>query len=553
MRGFNQNRLLAVYIIIMLFSGLIFFRLYTVSVSDFGVIMPALNSQHSRRLNIAERRGFIFDRNGRIIAGRAGLYNALIDPSKIDPENIHDAGGELALISNLDLESIMQQLKNGVPFIIQTHESLSNNYARSYPTYSRALDNNAAVHILGYLDSEKKGAAGLESAYNYLLEKTGAGVYAVYSSDALNKSFRSEPMRTVDSGYNNKTGLALTLDFNLQEQLEKIASEHLNKGAVIIADVKTGEILTSISRPVFALDNLAAYIESENGEFINRAFSAFTPGSVFKTVVAAAALESHPSYYDFTHDCTGTIDISGRIFRCFRLWGHGELNMTEAYAESCNTYFMALALDIGYAEIYAAAKNLGVGEFGSLDGLRVSRGNMRDLINPPPALTANTAIGQGELLITPLEAARIFCAIANGGVMPELSLAKSIIFENKLIDLSNRALRRVLSEQTVSYLQEMARACVQTGTGISAAPVSGMAGGKTSSAESGQFINIINEDGEPEREQIVHSWFAGYYPAEPEREPSYSICVIAEGGVNENVRSAEIFKLICDYLGGFIY
>ena len=558
MRHVNQKRLLTVYIAVMLFAGLIFFKLYTIAVSDFGVILPALNDQHTRRLNIAERRGFIFDRNGGIIAGYAGLYNSMIDPSKIgldiaeERENIYDAAERIARISNLDAESILEQLKNGVPFIIQTHEPLNNNYAQSYMTYRRDSESSSAIHILGYLDSDRQGATGIEAAYNKLLEKTGARIFAVYDSDALNKSFKGEPIRTVDYGYNNKTGLTLTLDWSLQKKIEQIADENLSKGAIVIADVETGEILASVSRPVFSLDNIADYIDSENGEFVNRAFSAFTPGSVFKTVIAAAALEINPRYLDFSYYCEGIIDISGRSFRCHHQWGHGEVaDMTEAYAKSCNPYFMTLALELGYAEIYEMAKNLGVGEFGSLDGLSVSRGNIPEIISPPPALIANTAIGQGELLMTPLEAARIFCAIANGGVMPELSLVKSFIFENRNVDLSNRESRRVISEQTVDYLLDMARAVVETGTGTSAAPEFGSAAGKTSSAESGQLMQAENEDGE--QEQIVHSWFAGYYPAEPERRPLYSITVIAEGGVNENVRSAAIFKEICDYLGSFLY
>jgi cell division protein FtsI/penicillin-binding protein 2 len=420
-------------------------------------------------------------------------------------------------------------------------------------TYRRAADGSPAVHIIGYLNSERKGAAGIEAAYNALLEKTGARVSAFYSSDALNRSFAGEPVRTVDSGYSDKTGLSLTLDWGLQQKLEQIADGHLSKGAIIIAGAETGEILASVSRPVYSLDNLAHYINSTDGEFINRAFAAFTPGSVFKTVVAAAALEIDPDYLDFTHDCTGIIDVSGRSFRCHRRWGHGELCMTGAYAESCNTYFISLALDMGYPEIYSMAKNLGVGEFGLLDGLSVSRGNIPDLSGAPPALIANTAIGQGELLITPLEAARIFCAVANGGVMPELSLVKSLTLGNAATDVRNIQSRRVFSERTVSHLADMARAVVESGTGVLAAPEHGAAAGKTSSAESGQLAYVENEDGELIREQIVHSWFAGYYPAEPERKPLYSITVIAEGGVNQNVSSAAIFKEICDYLGGLIY
>ena len=548
MRYINQKRLLYVYIFIILLTSFIFFRLYTIALSDFGVILPALNNQHSRSINIAERRGFIFDRNGEIIAGTPGLYNTLIDPSKIGldaPETIYCVAEHISYISDICDEYILSRLKGGVPFIIQTRDSLDSSYASSFLTHRR---NSCitAVHILGYLNYNRQGATGLESVYNNFLEDTGARVFGVFNADAINRSLRSEPIRTVDTGYANKTGLGLTIDWRLQEKIERIADEHLDIGAILIADIKTGEILASVSRPVFSLDNLAYYINSERGEFINRAFASFTPGSVFKTIIAAAALEMYPGYLDFIYNCEGVIDVFGQRFRCNRLWGHGELCMTEAYAESCNPYFMALALKIGYNEIYSMSRNLGIGEFSSLDGLNVSRGNIPHILNPPPALVANTAIGQGELLITPLEATRIFAAIANGGIMPELSLVQSLIFENRTADLRNRESRRVLSARTVYYLNNMAREVVSNGTGTSAEPAHSTAAGKTSSAESGQFIYIKDNDGELTREQVIHSWFAGYYPA---YYPRYAITVIAEGGVNHDVHSAAIFRKICEYLG----
>lgn len=547
MRDINQKRLVIVYISVMLLSSLIFFRLYTIAVSDFGQILPALNNQHTRRLNVAERRGFIFGRHGEIIAGHAGLYNSLIDPSKIG--DIYEAAERLADISSMGSEDILQRIRAGVPFIIQTREGLSNHYAQSYMTYSRSYTGSPAVHIIGYLNRDRQGVAGIEAAYNDLLEETGARVFATFEADALGRSFGGVPIRIVDYGYANRGGITLTLDWELQKKIEQIADDSLNRGAIVVVCVKTGELLASVSRPVFSLDNLAHYIDSDNGEFINRAFAAFTPGSVFKTVVAAAALELGLDYHGWEYDCTGVIDVFGRSFRCHRIWGHGELSMEEAYAVSCNTYFMALALYLGYDIIYDTAINLGIGEFGSLDGLSVHRGNMPNIQNPPPAFIANAAIGQDELLMTPLESARMFAAIANGGMMPELSLVQSFIFENRTSDLRNRESRRVLSEETVAYLLEMARAVVETGTGVIAAPKFGTAGGKTSSAESGQFMYAENEYGELIREQVVHSWFAGFYPACPERTPLYSITVMAEAGVNENVRSTAIFKEICDYLG----
>ena len=573
----NQKRIAYVYIIIMLLTGTVFFKLYTISVSDYSKVLPALTNQYTHKFNVAQRRGFIFDRNGEIIAGFDDAYNCIIDPSKIsqsdgsvnskknfeDFEEIAQKIYEMRGNPNTSKEDISGQLLQGRPFVLRIRENINNGYMTSFRTYKRnEAANPPALHIIGYVNGDGAGITGIEEAYDEFFNKTAsAKIEAVYSSDALQQSFGGSPIRIIDYGYGSKTGIELTLDINLQKKAEEIADKYLNKGAIVVASTSTGEILASVSRPVYSLENIADYINSENGEFINRAFCPFTPGSVFKTIVAAAALEENKDYYFKEYGCAGIIDVSGKSFRCHKRAGHGNLTMCEAYAESCNIYFMNLALEIGYERIYEMAKKLGIGinEKNLLDGLNIKTGNIPDKINPPPAFVANTAIGQGELLITPLEAVRIFCCIANNGVMPELSIVKSFVFEDKISDVRNTSSKKALSDYTVECLLEMTQVCVEYGTGIMAAPEYGIAGGKTSSAESGQYIEeeVFNSDtGETETQkvQIVHSWFSGYYPAGNIPETSvYAISVIAEGGVTENVRSAIIFKEICDYLATVLY
>ena len=558
----NEQRSLIIYIIILVLAGAVFFNLYTISISDYTKVLPALTNQYTRKFTAAERRGFIFDRNGGIIAGFDDGYNCVVDPSKlflagIAAENAAEKIYALRSSPDITKENIYESLLDGKPFVIRIKENTNNEYMTSFQTYKRNESfTPPALHIIGYVDKSGSGVSGIEKAYDDLLKETSSKVDVVYSSNALQQSFGGSPLRIIDYGYNKKTGISLTLDTDLQKKVDEIADRDLLKGAVVVASAATGEILAGASRPVYSLENMADYIGSENGEFVNRVFSSFTPGSVFKTIVAAAALEEDINYYNKEYTCVGEIDAGGKIFKCNNIRGHGALTMRDAYAKSCNTYFMNLALEIGYDKIYAMAKKLGIGENNLLDGLTVQSGNIPEKENPPPAFTANTAIGQGELLITPLEAVRIFCCIANNGVMPELSLVKSFIFDDGTEDVQNHSSEKVLSDDTVKCLIEMTKACVEYGTGSSAAPEYGAAGGKTSSAESGQYIDteVINEDtGETEikKVQIVHSWFSGYYPANESPDENYdvyAISIIAEGGVTENIKSANIFKEICDYI-----
>ena len=567
MFSLSHKRVVSAYIIIMLVAGVIFFKLYSISVSDYSKVLPALTNQYTRKLNVVERRGFIFDRNGNIIAGFDDAYNCFVDPSKIYSAGItiEEAAGKIFDVlenQNITKEDLTEILLGGKPFVTRILENINNEYMTTYQVYKRNENGTpTSLHLTGYVDGSGNGVGGIEEKYNDFFKQTSAKINIIYDSNALRQSFANSTARIIDYGYDKKTGLSLTIDLDIQKKAEEIADKYLKKGAIVVASAKTGEILASVSRPVYSLENIADYITSENGEFVNRAFSSFTPGSVFKTIIAAAALELDAesgyanNYYEREYECTGIIDAGGKPFRCHRIWGHGNLTMCEAYAESCNTYFMDLALGIGYDKIYETAKKLGIGENTLLDGLNIRSGNIPENKNPPPAFIANTAIGQGELLITPLEAVRIFCAIANGGLMPELSLIQSFIFDNGVSDAREVSSKQVLSFDTAQYLFEMTQACVDYGTGRFAAPEYGIAGGKTSSAESGQYADIeviIDEEtGETEirREQIVHSWFSGYYPANvDENQPVYAISVIAEGGVTENVRSAAVFKEICDYL-----
>ena len=562
----DEKRALSVYVFVMFTIGILFFKLYTVAVSDYSRAVPSLTRQYTRSLNIIERRGFIFDRNGNILAGFEDAFNCAVDPSKIDVP-IESVAEAIMQVSNFTKEEATAKLLDGKPFVIRITENVNNNYMQSFRTYKRRQENNnsLAAHILGYLDSEGKGVSGIEHRYDEFLKNTSARIEAIYDSDAVQKSFRGSPIRIINYGYEAKAGIMLTLESELQRKVEEIADLYLSKGAIVVASVSTGEILASVSRPTYSADNLAEYIDSADGEFVNRAFSAFTPGSVFKTVISAAALEFDTEYRDKKYICTGEIDVAGKKFLCNKKDGHGELDMREAYAHSCNTYYMNLALELGYDKIYEMAKKFEIGEKLYLDGLTTQHGNIPAIENPPPALIANTAIGQGELLITPLETSRIFCCIANNGILPDLSIVKSFVFSDfhKINASQNLGGKKILSDDTVRTLLELTRACVEYGTGVSAQPETGGAGGKTSSAESGQYIEIEsggqnNQQNQQnqQKSQIVHSWFSGYYPSpevDTSRRPLYVISVIAEGGVTFNVKSAVIFKEICDYLGVFLY
>lgn len=553
----HPKRTAVVYIGIIMIFTLLFFRLFILAQTDIAPNVPSISGQYTNKLPVTERRGFILDRTGTPLAGFEDGYVSLIDPSKLK-RPVEDATAELAKYSSLSADELGEKIKKGVPFTLKTSYNLKNEYVTSFPFYKRNEESTGslAAHIIGYLNSEGTGMTGIEKAFNGHLNSTGASVSAIYESDALRRSFSGIDIQINDENYLSKTGITLTLDSSLQRKAEEIADSSLTKGAILVMNSSDGEILASVSRPVYDINSIAQSLNSESGEFLNRAFIGFTPGSFFKTVVAAAALEMNLDFADFTFDCTGEIDVFGQKFRCYNNIGHGENNMTGAYAKSCNCYFITLALKIGYGAIYDMAKKMGIGGEIYLDGLSVSSGNIEDRKSPPPAYAANAAIGQGDLLVTPLEAVRIMSSIANGGKLPNATIVRSMNYADHTTKLHNLDGDQILSSETISLLQKMTKQCVTEGTGILANPQKGGAGGKTSSAESGQYIYINKESDDTltevsqERVQVVHSWFVGYYPAE---NPKFTIAVIVEGGVTDGIRATEIFAQVCDYIGGVIY
>ena len=142
----------------------------------------------------------------------------------------------------------------------------------------------------------------------------------------------------------------LTLDKRIQQIAEQAMAD-VTKGAAVVSDLTTGELLTVVSKPTFDPNGLWKSLTDEGKPFVNRAFSGFNVGSTFKIVVAAAAIQSgiSPTY---TYTCTGAIDVDGQAYNCLEKDGHGAISMLEAMEHSCNTYFIDLGLKVGLSLIH---------------------------------------------------------------------------------------------------------------------------------------------------------------------------------------------------------
>ncbi|MGZ6507120.1 MAG: peptidoglycan D,D-transpeptidase FtsI family protein, partial [Tumebacillaceae bacterium] len=286
--------------------------------------------------------------------------------------------------------------------------------------------------------------------------------------------------------------------------------------AVVVLDAKTEDVLAMASRPNFDQNRPV----TTNQYPVDLALKATFPGSVFKTVIAAAALESGIVKPTDEFDCPGYIDIGDGTLKCWTT--HGHITAEEAFAESCNVTFATLAMKLGRDKIDEYAKKLGLGSaIGlSFDGQPQfpdeDPGSIFLKQGAAARLLANTGIGQEDVRITPLQAAHLMAVVANGGEAGTPRLVESMNTPDSLLykEFQPAPKKRVLQASTAAELQKWCRDVVHADKGTARVldnavmPVAG----KTGTAQTGD----PNAD---------HQWFAGFAPA---NNPKYIVVVVNE-------------------------
>ena len=317
------------------------------------------------------------------------------------------------------------------------------------------------------------------------------------------------------------------------------------KGAFVALDPRTGDILASVSMPGYDLNAFIPFISEEeyaklrndpDRPFLDRAMSGlYAPGSTFKPIVALAALASGVSC-QFQYNCTGVYEAGGMRLRCASRWGHGELAMTEAIMRSCNPYFCALGVKIGTNEICRASRAFGLGSKTGVDFVSDSAGVVPDADWKMSRYgerwyfgdLVQMSIGQGMLLATPLQMARVAGAIGTGMlVTPRLKIdipveKKALPYSREHLEIVREGMRMVVTGNGISR-----------GTGFRAGkdvPVS--VSGKTGTAEIGRGAT-----------RRKNAWFIAYAPSE---KPEIAVAVVIEnaegGGVDAAPRVAVVLK-----------
>lgn len=539
MSGKRMSFILKIFILLLFCLSIRFFYL---QVMESDSLAKSASAQRVVTSSIEKPRGGILDRNGIPFTNRERKYTMVLKPMYF--ENDEEKLTEVCRIAGLDADTVKSNLlSKKKPVLKDIDEECKNELAALdlegvsiINSLHRYGTDSIARHITGYLSkTDQVGQSGMEKFFEDVLgEKAGTTIGMI--TDARNNLVKGLGYRiNKEADTAGKLNVMLTLDYHIQEIVEEAMTRNGITGAVVVEDVNTGDIVAMASKPDFDQNSIENYLLSPGNELYNRAVAAYNLGSVFKIIDVAAFLEE-PDNVAGSYYCPGYIDIGSLQFKCssFAEGGHGELNLEQAFAKSCNPYFIDMGEKTGYRKLVEMASRFGLGsETGMREqGIGDAAGNLPKIDSYYSAGDiANLSIGQGVLMATPLQVADIVATVANGGIKNRVNITECVTDNegNKVRDLKVKEGHRIITRGIAEIIKRLMEAVTDYGTGTAAMLWEyGGAAGKTGSAETG-------------RKDVVHAWFAGYFPR---NEPRYSIAVLAENGQYGGKIAAPVFAEI---------
>lgn len=589
------NMVLAV--MILLGFGTLVVRLYFLQVVEGEFYQKKAIEQQMRSTTISAQRGTIYDRNMKTLAQSATVFTVFISPAEITTEESRTLIADgLSEILGVDREKVMEATKKTGSYYERikskveketvdkinaylVEHSLKGVYPepdtkRYYPYGSLAST------VLGFTGSENKGAYGLESYYDKILSGTPGLVTSAKNAWGTDMNFTYQQMYDAQDG----NSLVLTIDEKIQHFLEKnletAVTEHQvgNRATGIVMNVKTGEILGMATKPDFdpnepnklgdpaaqaRVDALkgneeaykAALQQAQYDQWRNKAISdPYEPGSVFKLITAAAALETHTvSANGSTFYCPGFYTVAGRDIGCWKNGGHGTITFAQAIKFSCNPAFMMTGQRLGaeeflnYLDLFGFTSATGIDLPGESDAYLHPKATLMD---PNMASLSSASFGQ-TFKVTPIQLITAVSASINGGKLLQPYVVKQVLDKDGNVISTTQTVvkRQVIAEDVSNELALLAEHVVADtdGSGRRAAVPGYRIGGKTGTSEK------IDQKVNGEVTKHVMSFY-GFAPAD---DPEIAILVILdEPALNNTYGSViaapvvgSIFSEVLPYLG----
>ncbi|MCD6364108.1 MAG: penicillin-binding protein 2 [Synergistetes bacterium] len=396
---------------------------------------------------------------------------------------------------------------------------------------------------MGYRGGDQIGKMGLEKVYEEYLR--GIDGYEEVEVDALGREVSILDRLPPRRGYD--------LILNIDRHLQKVAYDALgnNRGCVILMNPEDGAVLALVSKPSFDPNRFVwgidpyewrSIMKNPLHPMLNRATQAeLPPGSLFKVITAMTALSEGVTSARRRILCTGSIKIGNRVFKCWKEGGHGWVDIYQAIAHSCNIYFYTVGRELGIKKLSRYAEACGFGRKTGIDLASEARGFVptpswkKKRLKEPwyPGDTVNLSIGQGYLLVTPIQMACLVSAIANGGTIFKPRIARALRDSNG--NLIKRfgpmvSMKLPFSESIIDQVRRGMRLAVREGTARVLSTMRIKVAGKTGSAQ--------NPSGKE------HAWFMGFAPY---NDPSVAIVVMVEEGGAGGAVAAPIAKKVLKF------
>lgn len=559
-------------------------RLYDLMVVNYDYYAREALRNQTRTTYVTAMRGAIYDRNMNTLAASVGVENVYLDPHElkqskadlsaiaaflgelldVDPESIEKKGKDLSKRYQMVAARVDRETGAKIRSYIQENDisgiHLEPNSQRYYPM------GTLASQVIGFTNASNTGSEGVEAAYDRYLTGGNDKVVTTKGNNEMDMPFSFEKFVSATPG----CSVVLTLDATVQACLEKrmeeaIARYDVQNGAFgLVMNVKTGEILAmatlggydpndyqTILDPKAAAQveelRLAYLCEPEGSEgytakkkayqeamtaarlkqWRNRVLSdGYEPGSTFKVLTMAAALDSGSIDLDTNFYCKGAEQIPGRsqLLHCWRSAGHGSEKTPQALQNSCNIAFAHIALKMGGETFYEYVRRFGILEKTGIDlageskGVFFDKALVTDTDKWGTASLTSGSFGQ-TFKLTPLQLARAISSVVNGGYLMEPYIVSEVLDAkgNTVLKQEPTIVRRTISRETSDTMRGLLRSVVTEGTAKNASVAGFSIGGKTGTSEK---IDVFDENGSRVTDKIVS--FVGVAPME---DPSYLVLV----------------------------
>ena len=551
-----RKRLFATLLAIAFFLCALVFRLLYLQIVNGENLASRAYQQWLRDLPLTAQRGEILDRNGASLASSYTTYDIYVRPADVVDsvacsfvlanatgqtqeevyENVTKKGYSEVLISKSQEKSVVEEILNNYQEGIFFTEDTSRVY-----TYGNLL-----TQILGFVSSDGNGQGGLEAQYNKYLK--GVNGVSMVESDLKGTTLSNSLCYYLPSI--DGLSLQLTIDLKIQKEVEDIIGQAqqtyaAKSASAIVMDPQTGEILAIATKPSYDLNDVPRD-DIETLLNLSRAVTitdVYEPGSTFKIITTAIALnEGVTTKHDYFY-CQGFRVVNGVKINCHRKTGHGSQSLTQGLCNSCNCVFMELIRRIGLEKFYKYLEDFGIVTGYNLD----FPGEGKGVLMPKSLVTDGDLFRMGfgqSVALTPLALITSVCAVINGGnlMQPHFVTKISNSYGDVVYEKEPTSIRQVVKSSVSTDLNSMLREVVSKGGGKHAAIAGYDIGGKTGTAQ--KYENGAIAEG-----KYVAS-FIGFYPID---EPRYAILVVVDepqgayyGGVVAAPIAKSIFQAIFD-------